>query len=856
MKRTGLFFLILPIVFAFASASGEDKNDRFIAPLGTDAYQFSPAHPGDLGSVRLFAIFNHPDAAHEGVWGRVFWQLEIRPEGEARESTLVVDGACDLDGMGMAMAEYRWDGSDQAGKRVGPGRYTYTFRARFVPSRDVAVNTTRFYEELDTLPTMEEAESYEETVVVNDDLTPEQARAFRVSRLFAACQVQQNASLESGFGYNFYYGGNHNHSSYSDGGLDVGSCASGHEGQGAGPAEVYAYARNTGGLDFLAITDHNHLFDDAISHMSPPVTGDKVRANYAAGFAAAQAATVDGSFVALWGQEFGVTTNSDQGHVIVLESPALFGWEPCGSSYYGATPECTMPNCYFDVYVPKRYAYLTLYQRSVENPSPAGALGLLAHPGSSEFDNYAYNANADEAMQGISVRSGLAFSTATTCSDANVASTNYFSRFTKALNIGFHIGPTAEQDAHCMNLGVAVPTRTVYLVPSHLTPALTRANIMAAHKSRHFFATEDSNLQLVFRTGDSTHIMGDIFTNPGSLTLHAAVYDPDGESVSTLEFWRGQIGAGQLTSAYRTVSGQSTFSITEDLTSGTYYYFVHVVQADGHDAWSAPMWVTYTAPLNAANYDFNADGTSDILWRNDTSGMMSVWYANGTGIIGGGFISGISDLVWQVAGVGDFNADRVTDILWRRTDDGTLSVWMVKGDGTGISGDMSPGTVDPSWQIVGVGDADGDRKADIFWRNDASGIMSVWFMNETGIKGSGFIGGIGDTDWRVLGVADFDGDRKCDIFWRNQVSGAMSVWFVTESGYKGNAFIGGIDDLTWQVAGIGDFDGDRKNDIFWRNGSSGDMSIWFVDGNGYVDAVSPGSVGLDWETQNHLNLGH
>ena len=36
-------------------------------------------------------------------------------------------------------------------------------------------------------------------------------------------------------------------------------------------------------------------------------------------------------------------------------------------------------------------------------------------------------------------------------------------------------------------------------------------SIMAAHKARHFYATEDPNLQLVFATSDDSHIMGDIF---------------------------------------------------------------------------------------------------------------------------------------------------------------------------------------------------------------------------------------------------------------------------------------------------------------------------------------------------------
>ncbi|HEX2122173.1 MAG TPA: Ig-like domain-containing protein, partial [Thermoanaerobaculia bacterium] len=219
-----------------------------------------------------------------------------------------------------------------------------------------------------------------------------------------------------------------------------------------------------------------------------------------------------------------------------------------------------------------------------------GALGIFNHPGSGNFDGFAFNANADNAMQGIAVRSGLAFSTATDCATANVAASDYSARWRQALSLGFHLAPTADHDSHCNNYGVALPTRTVYLAPS-----LTKANLLAAHRARHFYASEDPNVQLVFRTGDGTRIMGDIFNSAGGATLVANVYDPDGESVLTLEIWRGTIGGTAPTSPYATYSNQSSVTLTETLTSGAYWYYVRAIQADGHDIWSAPMWITYEA---------------------------------------------------------------------------------------------------------------------------------------------------------------------------------------------------------------------------------------------------------------------
>ena len=177
------------------------------------------------------------------------------------------------------------------------------------------------------------------------------------------------------------------------------------------------------------------------------------------------------------------------------------------------------------------------------------------------------------------------------------------------------------------------PNRTVYLLPNAASPVLTKTALLQAHKARHFFATEDSNAQLVFATADGAHILGDIFSAAGSASLRAAVYDPGAEAVSTLEIWRGQIGGGVPTGPYRTVSNQSTISLTENLTSGTFYYYVHAVQADGHDLWSAPMWITY-GPGGGGGGGFDVSG-----WRIDQrSSTNSFTLPAGTQIPSGGYL--------------------------------------------------------------------------------------------------------------------------------------------------------------------------------------------------------------------------
>ncbi len=639
--------------FAVVGPDYDECDAHFIAYIGSNAYQFSPLLSGELGSVRLFTILSYQRAAAQRDFGRAFWKLEIRgPEGTdhlVREAR----GVARIDAQGAAIAEFSWDGRDHVGSPVEPGKYSYTFYGRYLADRLRPAKRIKEYEDLSDFPGTEEASVSTSEIIVDYALDVGTSQTIRASLLMTSCQIQQNAPIESNFPYNFYYGSTHSHSNFSDGGQPTTSCSSG-AAYGSGtftPTDIYNYARNTAGMDYWVVNEHNHLINDAVATNDPPVTEAKVRQRYADGLAAAAAATTDGSFVALYGMEWGVTTNPDQGHVTLIETPVLFGWKTC-SVCNGPDPECTPgTNCYFDVFTPRRFSYLTMYQRSVENPSLAGALGILCHPGASEFDNYAFDANADETLQGIAVRSGLAFATSEDCLYANVGSFDYSSRWKRALNDGFHVGPVADHDAHCNNFGIANPVRTVYLVSNGVSPVLTKAGWMQAHKARHFFASEDSNAQLVFATSDNSRIMGDIFSVAGPVTLRAAIYDPEAEAISTLELWRGQIGGGIPAVPYFSVSNQSSLSKTENLCSGTYYYYIRVVQADGRKIWSAPMWITFTGSscgfdisgwrLNQQNASYNFSlppGTAIppngyvILARNATKSAFEAYWLGGASL--------------------------------------------------------------------------------------------------------------------------------------------------------------------------------------------------------------------------------
>jgi hypothetical protein len=499
-----------------------------------------------------------------------------------------------------------WDGHDDDGAIVPPGFYRATVRVRVAKAARVPPGAG-----FQALASVAEAEEIESGVAPIQVISG----SSEITTAAAPPEIAPSASPpppgEPGFPFNFYFGSLHNQTSYSDGGhANDSTCSSSttHQASDFTPAQAYNYARNTARLDFLAITDHNHLFDNAC----PGCSGATVIQRYHDGLNAAMAANVDGSFVGIYGMEWGYISNDNfpnEGHIGLFEIPKLFGWE---SGFYEVFTD------------PAGSSYPAMYTVAKANPSPWGAFGSFNHPSTEtggDFNQFGYTADGDDVIAMTAVISGPATGFSVTQADSGnryagpntslYPSWATYDVYNRILGAGFHVAPVADPDVHCSNYGTSTHDRTVILAPT-----LTKAAIFDAIKNRRVYASSDATAQLVFTLRDSsgvTHYMGEGYSRTagpvatsGAITLHTRHYNVNGKTAASIQIFEPVPNnlAGESTLIGSGTASPFDFTLTPP--AGKHTYYVYVTQNDGAEIWSAPIWINHSA---VATPDFSVSAT-------------------------------------------------------------------------------------------------------------------------------------------------------------------------------------------------------------------------------------------------------
>src|SRR5688572_911930 len=292
-----------------------------------------------------------------------------------------------------------------------------------------------------------------------------------------------------------------------------------------------------------------------------------------------------------------------------------------------------------------------------------------------------------------------------------------------------------------------------------------------------------------------------------------------------------------MTAGPSPIVGSATINATQaaQLLSGQWYINLH---SNNHGSGEIRGQVV------VVRGDLNGDGQSDVVWRHGSTGDNYLWPMNGTAILPGeGYLRQVADQSWQIVGLGDFDGDGKADMLWRNLSTGENYIYLMSG--TSIVGEGYVRTVaDQNWQVAGVGDFNGDGRADILWRNSATGENYLYLMNAASIAGEGYLRTVADPTWRIAGVGDFNGDGRADVLWRNNASGENYVYLMNGAAIAGEGYLRTVAEPSWLVMGVADFDGDGRSDLLWRNSSTGENYLYPMAGltilptEGYVRTVA------------------
>ena len=376
-----LLLLLVPASLPAQQNQFDECHAGFSVYVGASPYILNPS-VADRRVTTIVAIFEDSELSSAS---NVRYRVTIRSAGSG-EIMRVLEGTRSLLPRNAAEAIATWDGRDSKRNLVIDGEYSIAVRA--------VAQRGRLFPELDTFQEgVRRAQSSEVRVIVDrvgvyDPLFDQKT----TNRLRLEAMA---VGLDTTFPYQFLFGTTHAHTNWSDGGMPVTDCASGRYGYagGAQPVDAFNFAKANGSIDYLAVVEHNHLMQDACT----TCTAEEIKTRYANGFQAAQDATVPGSFVGLFGMEWGVISGG--GHINIYNQSQLMSW--VGEPYH--------------VLVDKSN-YQQLYTAMRNNQGLLGSYGTFNHPNSSDFGSYARSADGDAVIRGLSILSGPAFSTSTTFS--------------------------------------------------------------------------------------------------------------------------------------------------------------------------------------------------------------------------------------------------------------------------------------------------------------------------------------------------------------------------------------------------------------------------------------------------------
>jgi hypothetical protein len=238
-----------------------------------------------------------------------------------------------------------------------------------------------------------------------------------------------------------------------------------------------------------------------------------------------------------------------------------------------------------------------------------------------------------------------------------------------------------------------------------------------------------------------------------------------------------------------------------------------------------------------APYVFGSGPGPDVIWEEPVVGWAQVWYLTCPPCSPPDAASNLTEAnPWNIVGIGDFNGDGTPDVVWQDPVSGAVQVWYLGGPlGTTLIG-AADITVKNPWRVVSVADFNQDGHPDLLWQDPVNGFSQVWYLS--GSQGTTLIGAA-DLDktnpWNIVGTGDFNNDGFPDVLWQDPVSGTVQIWYMggTTPGAQGTQLQSAINltgPMTTKVVAIADFNNDGHQDVIFQDTSTGAATVYFYTG--------------------------
>ena len=403
-----------------------------------------------------------------------------------------------------------------------------------------------------------------DAVYANGEVTYTPAAAMADGKVTVTVTVKRADNKETSKTWSFtigeatfqrYFGQLHSHTQYSD---------------GAGSLEsALAYVKalpESANVDFVAFTDHSNYFDKSGAANPEGALYDMTKAteysqqtwkSYKDAVAAFNTENA-GSMVAIAG--FEMTWSGGPGHINTFNTPGIV-----------SRNNTTLNNKTKD-------AGLQAYYKLLSQTEGANSISQFNHPGTTfgNFIDFGYwNAVVDTRMYMVEVGNG----------EGQIGAGGYYpsyEQYIMALDKGWHVAPTNNQDNHKGRWGNANDARDVIL-----TDDFTEDGIYAALRARRMYATEDKNLDLDYTVNGN--MMGSIIDVPEKLNFEISFNDPDRtDSIAKVEL---VVNSGKVAYTWDSAADLAKGSVSVELAPEYTYYFVRVTEGDGDLAVTAPVWV-------------------------------------------------------------------------------------------------------------------------------------------------------------------------------------------------------------------------------------------------------------------------